>query len=241
MGGGRFWRRHRGALRLGLPGHLPAAAALGPPPGARPVATLAGPRARSRGWACAAPSRSPLRSSVPLTTDAGTPFPQRALIIYLAFSVVIATLVLQGLSLPLVIRLLGLEDDGVAEKEETKARIRAAEAALSGSRSWRARTGSTTTRPSGSAGAYGFRRRRFAARFDRDDDGKSSSARRLPAAAHRAARRRAPGGARAAARRAHQRRGDAAARARPRPRGGATRHSAQPGVPVLPAPAAGRP
>ena len=38
--------------------------------------------------------------AIPLTTDSGAPFPDRSLIIFLAFSVVLATLVLQGLSLP---------------------------------------------------------------------------------------------------------------------------------------------
>ena len=43
----------------------------------------------------------------------------------------LATLVVQGLSLPAVIRALGLEaDDGDAEAEEALARVRAAEAAL---------------------------------------------------------------------------------------------------------------
>ena len=68
--------------------------------------------------------------SVPAVTNSGAPFPDRELVIYLAFSVIIATLVFQGLSLPAVIRLLGLEDDGLDEKEEAKARIKAAKAAL---------------------------------------------------------------------------------------------------------------
>ena len=68
---------------------------------------------------------------VPLSTDAGTPFPGRDEIVFFAFAVVLGTLVLQGLSLPLVIRLLKLEeDDGGAQEEESRARIRAAEAAL---------------------------------------------------------------------------------------------------------------
>src|SRR5207247_5024610 len=50
--------------------------------------------------------------SLPLTTRSGAPFPERSLLIYLAFCVILATLVINGLSLPLVIRLLGLEDDG---------------------------------------------------------------------------------------------------------------------------------
>src|SRR5204862_2220594 len=68
--------------------------------------------------------------ALPLTTDAGGPFPGRDLILFLAFCVIFATLVGQGLSMPIVMRALGLESDRRSEKEETKARIRAAEAAL---------------------------------------------------------------------------------------------------------------
>ena len=49
--------------------------------------------------------------AIPLSTDSGAPFPDRSLIIFLAFSVVLATLVVQGLTLPAVVRLLGLEED----------------------------------------------------------------------------------------------------------------------------------
>jgi monovalent cation/hydrogen antiporter len=68
--------------------------------------------------------------AIPLTIDGGDPFPGRDIIIFLASSVILATLVLQGLTLPLLIRLVGLEDDGAAAIEEAKARIRAAEGAL---------------------------------------------------------------------------------------------------------------
>ncbi len=68
--------------------------------------------------------------AIPLETDSGAPFPGRELIIFLAFSVILATLVLQGLSLPFVIRVLGLEEDGLDAREDAKARLRAAEAAL---------------------------------------------------------------------------------------------------------------
>jgi Na+/H+ antiporter len=44
--------------------------------------------------------------AIPLTTNSGAPFPHRDLIVYLAFCVVFATLVVQGLTLPFVIRLL---------------------------------------------------------------------------------------------------------------------------------------
>jgi monovalent cation/hydrogen antiporter len=69
--------------------------------------------------------------AIPLTIEGGAPFPGRDIIIFLASCVILATLVLQGLTLPLLIKLVGLEDDGAeAAREEAKARIRAAEMAL---------------------------------------------------------------------------------------------------------------
>jgi monovalent cation/hydrogen antiporter len=67
--------------------------------------------------------------ALPLETDAGTAFPGRELIIFLAFAVLVGTLVGQGLTLPKLIRKREFEDDGLEEKEHTKARIRAAEGA----------------------------------------------------------------------------------------------------------------
>jgi Na+/H+ antiporter len=69
--------------------------------------------------------------AIPLTIEGGAPFPGRDIIIFLASCVILTTLVLQGLTLPLLIKLVGLEDDGAeAAREEAKARIRAAEKAL---------------------------------------------------------------------------------------------------------------
>ncbi len=68
--------------------------------------------------------------AVPTLTATGTPFPQRDLVLFLSFSVILVTLVLQGLSLPPLIRFLGLGDDGLARREEHSARRHAAEAAL---------------------------------------------------------------------------------------------------------------
>ena len=69
--------------------------------------------------------------ALPLTTDAGTAFPNRELVVFLTFSVILGTVVVQGLTLPKLIDLLDLEDDSrAAEKEEIKARIHAADAAL---------------------------------------------------------------------------------------------------------------
>ena len=68
--------------------------------------------------------------ALPFTTADGSPFPERHLVIFLTFSVILVTLVLQGLSLPLLIRWLGLAEDGSEEHEEAHARIAASEAAL---------------------------------------------------------------------------------------------------------------
>ena len=74
--------------------------------------------------------------AIPLTTDAGEPFPGRDLILFLTFAVIFGTLVVQGLTLPAVIRLLRLEDDGEEEARElAQARIHAARRRSSGSRS----------------------------------------------------------------------------------------------------------
>ena len=68
--------------------------------------------------------------ALPVTTAAGTPFPFRAEIILLSFSVILATLVLQGLSIAPLIRALKLEEDRSLEHEEMRARGHAARAAL---------------------------------------------------------------------------------------------------------------
>jgi CPA1 family monovalent cation:H+ antiporter len=57
-------------------------------------------------------------------------FPQRDLIIFLTFCVILATLVGQGLTLPPLITRLQVGDDGSGEHEEGHARTAAAEAAV---------------------------------------------------------------------------------------------------------------
>lgn len=57
-------------------------------------------------------------------------FPNRDLVLFLTYVVILATLVVQGLSLPLLIRWLGIKDDGSFEKEERQARLQANQAAL---------------------------------------------------------------------------------------------------------------
>jgi CPA1 family monovalent cation:H+ antiporter len=68
--------------------------------------------------------------AIPLTIQSGDPFPSRDLILFLTFIVILATLVVQGLSLPLLIRWLGVKDDGSMEKEEREARLKANQTAL---------------------------------------------------------------------------------------------------------------
>ena len=68
--------------------------------------------------------------ALPLTLGNGSSFPGRDLILFLTFIVILATLVVQGLSLPPIIRWLGIEDDRTAEKEERGARLKANQAAL---------------------------------------------------------------------------------------------------------------
>lgn len=69
--------------------------------------------------------------SLPLTVAGGAPFPGRDLILFLTFSVILATLVVQGLSLPPLMRWLGVGDDvEAARQEEAGARVQAIEAAL---------------------------------------------------------------------------------------------------------------
>lgn len=68
--------------------------------------------------------------ALPLTTDGGAPFPHRAEIVLITFSVILATLVVQGLSLAPLIRWLKLEDDHTLEQEEMRAREHAATAGL---------------------------------------------------------------------------------------------------------------
>src|ERR687889_1401750 len=69
--------------------------------------------------------------AVPLSTNAGDPFPGRDLIVFLTFSVILATLVLQGLTLGPLIAALRLRGEGEADKlAELRARLEAARVAL---------------------------------------------------------------------------------------------------------------
>lgn len=71
-----------------------------------------------------------LALAIPLETDDGKPFPGRDEIIFIAFVVIMVTLVLQGLTLPWLVRKLGVRADTDAEQAlERDLAIRAAKAA----------------------------------------------------------------------------------------------------------------
>ncbi|WP_019885518.1 Na+/H+ antiporter [Streptomyces purpureus] len=68
--------------------------------------------------------------AIPLRNDAGQPFPAREEIVFIAFCVIMGTLVAQGLTLPWLVRRLGVRADAGAERElERTLAIRAAKAA----------------------------------------------------------------------------------------------------------------
>ena len=64
--------------------------------------------------------------AIPLETDTGAAFPGRELIIFLAFCVILFTLVGQGMTLPALIRALRIEDDGLVHDLVTPYGARAA-------------------------------------------------------------------------------------------------------------------
>lgn len=68
--------------------------------------------------------------SLPKVLAEGAPFPHRSLIVFLTFSVIFVTLVLQGLTLPPLIRRLGLAGEDTRNPEEEGARREMAQAAL---------------------------------------------------------------------------------------------------------------
>ncbi|WP_345010288.1 Na+/H+ antiporter [Streptomyces shaanxiensis] len=71
-----------------------------------------------------------LALAIPLETDSGAAFPDRDEIVFIAFGVIMATLVLQGLTLPWLVKRLGVQADSAREKEfEKQLAVRAAKAA----------------------------------------------------------------------------------------------------------------
>jgi Na+/H+ antiporter len=110
--------------------------------------------------------------ALPFTTNAGRGFPQRDLIVFITFAVIFFTLVVQGLSLPAMIRRLGVHDGGADADEELRARLVATKAAIEeldalGDEEWTRNETVDRMRA-----LYEYRKRRFAARAGKiEDDG----------------------------------------------------------------------
>jgi monovalent cation/hydrogen antiporter len=106
--------------------------------------------------------------AIPTTVDGGGPFPDRPLVIFLTYSVILATLVVQGLTLGPLITALRLRSDGLDEQEEVAARIRMTEAGLARIDAL-VEEGSVASETAERTRALrDFRRRRFEARMDGD-------------------------------------------------------------------------
>jgi len=138
------------------------------------VARRVGPRERLvSGWSGMRGAVSLAAAlALPLEGAPGQPFPERELIIFLTFGVIFATLVVQGLTLPALIRRLGVRGDGAEDQEEVRARMEAARAALArleelAGEDWT--RGDTVERLQA---MYQFRLRRLKARVGKiEDDG----------------------------------------------------------------------
>ena len=115
-----------------------------------------------------------MRGAVSLAAALALPAdtPQRDLLIFLTFNVILVTLVLQGLTLPMVIRALRVEDDDGEEREELKARMAATQAALVRLEELADADWTRDDTIERMTGLYAYRRRRLKARAGKiDDDG----------------------------------------------------------------------
>jgi CPA1 family monovalent cation:H+ antiporter len=118
---------------------------------------------------------SGMRGAVSLAAALALPldFPMRNLILFLTFSVIFATLVMQGLTLPALIRRLRFERDTAEEREELKGRLAATHAALERLDELAGADWTRDDTVERLHGLYEFRRRRLKARggWLEDDDG----------------------------------------------------------------------
>jgi Na+/H+ antiporter len=113
-----------------------------------------------------------MRGAVTLAAALALPeFPERDLVIFLAFAVVVFTVVVQGLTLPGLIRRLDFYEDDRIELKEAKARILAAKAAIERLEQLRDEEWVRDETADRMRALYEYRIRRFKARFDDEDDG----------------------------------------------------------------------
>ena len=143
----------------------------------RTVRRPGGSRWSSAGARCAGPWRWRRRSRSPRRSTAAAPFPNRDLIVFLTYCVILATLVLQGLTLGPLVDTLRLRSDGLDEQEETLARIRMSEAGLAKIDALRDEGAVPNETAERTRAMRDFRRRRFEARLDGDSSIDERSAR----------------------------------------------------------------
>jgi NhaP-type Na+/H+ or K+/H+ antiporter len=112
--------------------------------------------------------------ALPLHTDAGAPLPGRDLIQFITFALILMTVVGEGLTLPLLIRRMGVVEDGAEEEnEEVKARLVIARAALDRVEELEAEDWTRDGTIDRARRLYQFRQRRFKIRAGKieDEDG----------------------------------------------------------------------
>ena len=112
-----------------------------------------------------------VRGAVSLAAALALPIevPHRDLIVFIAFAVVLFSLIGPVVTLPGLVAALGLEDDGGAEREDAKARIKAAEAALARLEELASEDWVHPETASRLRGQYRFRANRFQARYTGED------------------------------------------------------------------------
>ena len=116
-----------------------------------------------------------MRGSVSLAAALALPadFPARDELLFVTFAVIFSTLVLQGLTLPRVIRWADVRDDGADGREELAARRRATAAPLDRLEELAGEEWTRDDTIQRMRGLYEYRARRLGARAgeDADDDG----------------------------------------------------------------------
>jgi monovalent cation/hydrogen antiporter len=131
-------------------------------------------RARRVGWRPRMVSAwSGMRGAVSLAAALALApdFPERDLILFLTYAVILVTLVVQGLTLPWLIRRLDVHDDGAEQREELLGRRRATDAALIRLDELAMQSWTRDDTLDRMRGLYDYRRRRLAARAGESDDG----------------------------------------------------------------------
>jgi CPA1 family monovalent cation:H+ antiporter len=135
-----------------------------PPPPARETALVAWMGMRGAVSLAAA-------LALPATLGDGEPFPERSIVLFVVFVVILVTLVLQGLTLTPVARLLRVPDDDGEMEEEDRARLVVTKAAIARLDELAALEWTRDDTVERVRGVLDYRRRRFSARVHDDEDG----------------------------------------------------------------------